>query len=54
MLASRSTVAPAMPAAPRKCKLAEEDIEIDSGGGVRRRMEHMSITVEKEPMVLKK
>jgi hypothetical protein len=51
--ASRSTVAPATAAAPRKRKLTEEDIEIDSGGGVRRRMERMSITVEKEPTVQK-
>jgi len=54
MQASTSAAVTALPAAPRKRKLVEEDIEIDSGGGVRRRMERMSIIVEKEPTVLKK
>lgn len=54
MQASTSAAVTASPAAPRKCKLVEEDIEIDSGGGVRRRMERMSIIVEKEPSVKKK
>lgn len=52
--ASTSAAVTEAPAAPRKRKLAEEDIEIDAGGGVRRRMERMSITVEKEPTALKK
>jgi hypothetical protein len=52
--ASTSAAVTEAPAAPRKRKLAEEDIEIDAGGGVRRCMEHMSITIEKEPMALKK
>jgi len=54
MQASTSAAVTASPAAPRKRKLVEEDIEIDSGGGVRRRMERMSIIVEKEPSVKKK
>jgi hypothetical protein len=33
---------------PRKRKFSEEDIAIDSGGGVRRRMERMSISVESD------
>jgi hypothetical protein len=52
--ASRSKVTPVTPAAPCKRKLTEEDIELDLGGGVRRRMERMSITVEKEPAIQKK
>jgi hypothetical protein len=54
MHASTSAVTTAAPAAPRKRKLTEEDIEMDSGGGVRRRMERMSISVEKEPTGQKK
>jgi hypothetical protein len=52
--ASTSAAATEAPAAPCKCKLTEEDIEIDAEGGVRRRMERMSINVKKEPMGLKK
>jgi hypothetical protein len=53
MEASTSAVVPTVQA-PRKRKFTEEDIEVDVGGGVRRRMERMSIDAENEAMVSKK